>query len=45
MSFHGIIAFRRQMDGYDDFEDEGWELHVTYNVNGELVIPLKAVMV
>ncbi len=45
MSFHGIIALRRQMDGYDDFENEGWELHVTYNVNGELVIPLKAVMI
>ena len=45
MSFHGIIALRRQMDGYDDFVNEGWELHVTYNVNGELVIPLKAVMI
>ena len=45
MSFHGVIALRRQMDGYDDFENEGWELHVTYNVNGELVIPLKAVMI
>ena len=45
MSFHGIIALRRQMDGYDDFPNEDWELRVTYNVNGELVIPLKAVVV
>ena len=45
MSFHGVIALRRQMDGYDDFPLEDWKLHVTYNVNGELVIPLKAVMI
>ena len=45
MSFHGIIALRRQMDGYDDFPNENWELRVTYNVSGELVIPLKVVMI
>lgn len=45
MSFHGIIGLRRQMDGYDDFEVEGWELRVSYNINGKLTIPLKVVMV
>lgn len=44
MSFHGIITQRRQMDGYDDLPLEDWELHVTYNVNGELVIPMNALM-
>ena len=43
MSFHGIIGLRRQMDGYDDFELNGWELHVSYNIKGELVIPMTAV--
>ena len=45
MSFHGVISLKRQMDGYDDFESEGWELHVTYNVCGELTIPLKAIFI
>ena len=45
MSFHGVISLKRQMDGYDDFESEGWELHVTYNVCGELTIPLKTVFI
>ena len=45
MSFHGIIGLRRQMDGYEDFEVEGWELRVSYNINGKLTIPLKVVMV
>lgn len=42
MSFHGIISLRRQMDGYDDFELDGWELHISYNINGVLIIPIKA---
>lgn len=45
MSFHGIIGLRRQMDGYEDFEVEGWELCVSYNINDRLTIPLKVVMV
>ena len=45
MSFHGIIGLKRQMDGYEIFEVEGWELCVSYNINGRLVIPLKVVMV
>ncbi len=45
MSFHGIIGLRRQMDGYDDFQTDGWELNVTYNVIGELSIPLQIKMV
>ena len=40
MSFHGFIGLRRQMDGYDDFEFDGWELHISYNINGELIIPM-----
>jgi hypothetical protein len=44
MSFHGIIGLRRQMDGYDDFKLDGWELHVFYNMQGELVIPLKTII-
>ena len=44
MSFHGLIALKRQMDGYDDLPLEGWDLHVTYNVNSELVIPMNASM-
>lgn len=45
MSFHGIIGLRRQMDGYEDLEVEGWELCVSYNINGKLTIPLNVVMV
>ena len=32
------------MDGFDDFPLEDWELCVTYNLDGVLVVPLKAVM-
>lgn len=42
MSFHGKIGLRRQMDGYDDFSLDGWELHVSYNINGEMIIPMTA---
>lgn len=45
MSFHGIIGLRRQMDGYDDFELDGWELSVSYNINGELIIPMTSVII
>lgn len=45
MSFHGTIGLRRQMDGYDDFELDGWELHVSYNIKGEIVIPLNTIIV
>lgn len=45
MSFHGIIGLRRQMDGYEDFEVEGWELCVSYNINGKLTIPLNVLKV
>jgi len=45
MAFHGIIGLKRQMDGYEDFEVEGRELHVSCNINGKLVVPLKAVMI
>ena len=45
MSFHGVISLKRQMDGYDDLPLDDWELHVTYNLNGELVIPLQAKMI
>ena len=45
MSFHGIIGLRRHMDGYDDIELDGWELHVSYNIKGEIVIPLNTIIV
>lgn len=45
MSFHGVISQRRQMDGYDDLPLKDWNLRVTYNVDGELVIPLKAIII
>lgn len=45
MSFHGIIGLKRQMDGYDDFELDGWEFRVSYNINGELIIPMSAVTI
>ena len=41
MSFHGAIGLKRHMDGYDEFDTEGWQLYVTYNVIGELTIPLQ----
>jgi len=44
MSFHGTIGLKRQMDGYDDLNLGGWELYVTYNVIGELSIPLQIEM-
>ena len=44
MSFHDSIVLERQTDGYDDLPLEDWELRVTYNMDGELIIPLKAVM-
>ena len=45
MSFHGIIGLRRHMDGYDDIELDGWELQVSYNIKGEIVIPLNTIIV
>lgn len=44
MSFHDIISLKRLMDGFDDFPLEDWELCVTYNLDGVLIVPLKAVM-
>ena len=44
MSFHGVIGLKLQMDGYDDLDLDGWELYVTYNVIGELTIPLQIKM-
>lgn len=41
MSFHGAIGLKLQMDGYGDLDLDGWELSVTYNVIGELTIPLQ----
>ena len=45
MSFHGTIGLKRQMDGYDELDIAGWELYVTYNVIGELTIPLQIKMI
>ena len=45
MSFHGKIGMRRQMDGYDDFKLDGWEFCISYNISGELIIPMSAVKI
>lgn len=44
MSFHDSIVLERQTSDYDVLPLEDWELRVTYNLDGELMIPLKAVM-
>lgn len=40
LSFNGIIPTTRQSDGYDDLERKNWELHIYYNINAVLTIPL-----
>ena len=45
LSFHGLIPTFRESDGYDDLERKNWTLHIYYNVNEELVIPLNMTII
>lgn len=41
ISFNGDIQTIRQCDGYDDLQRNNWALHIFYNINDKLIVPLK----
>lgn len=40
-SFQGVIYTIRQMDGCDDLQRNGWSIHICYDVDKTLDIPIK----
>lgn len=41
LSFNGDIETIRQCDGYDDLPRNNWALHINYNMDDKLIVPLK----